>query len=82
MDFLWQRIPRLQNTVCPSRVFLRFDLADCKDFQRPQLFHLNTEMFVNHGFGHFVVVKRVLLDFERPLEKFNNRFGLSNTCVG
>jgi len=32
LDFSWQRIPRLQNTVGPSRVSLSFDLAHCKDF--------------------------------------------------
>jgi len=34
LDFSWQWIPHLQNTVAPSRVFLSFDLAHCKDFFR------------------------------------------------
>jgi len=34
LGFRWQRIPRLQNTVGPSRFFLSFDLAHCKDFCR------------------------------------------------
>ena len=44
MDFRWQRAPRLQNTVGPSIIFLRFDLADHKDILkdrnhgRPQKF--------------------------------------------
>jgi len=42
---------RAFKIVGPSRVFLSFDLAECKRlFQRPQLFHLNNEMFINQGF--------------------------------
>jgi len=40
-------------SIYTSRVFLKFDLPDRKDIQRPQLFYRNIEMVVKQDFSVF-----------------------------
>jgi len=56
-----------------------FDLAHCKEFFRDRNCFIWTPrcLWIKVLGTLIVVVKRVLLYFERPLEKFDHRFGLS-----
>jgi len=63
----------------PSRVFLSFDLAHYKDFRRPRVFHLDTEIIVKQGFGVLWCGSKASLYciFRDGWKKFENRSGLS-----
>jgi len=50
LDFRWQRIPRLQNTVGPRRLFA-LTLLTAKIFWETTTVHLNTEMIAKQSFG-------------------------------
>jgi len=67
-DFHWQGIPLLQNTMMPATVIIK--VWPCwlqRQFKRPQLFYLNTEVTVKQGF-------RV---FWETVGKIENSYGLS-----
>jgi len=51
-------------------------LVAIRHFEKPQLFHLNTEIVIKWGFGVFWrwLCREVLLYFERPLEIFARPF--------
>jgi len=51
-------------------------------FERPQLFHLNAEMFVKrHSSVLMVVMQRSSTVFERPFEKFERLFRVSQNTL-
>jgi len=77
----WLR-PNKPFTCAQNQAFSKFDLPwwPLRHFEKPQVFHLNTEMVIKRGFSVFWWwLCKVLLYVERPLEKFERPFQFLKT---